>query len=151
MLAPTWCASAPLLFRNNAGPLQPGRGSDHPCLCLPGSHGGLVLLCGAAHQGQEQAKAEEAARQTAHVPPAANDGSDGEKPHCLSGTAAWSHCCEDNLCWAAALELVFTADKVSGRQETAQSMLPDTNLIRLSLTDGFSASYLLESVLGRLD
>lgn len=90
----TWRASAPLLLRNNARSLQPGRRSDHPCVCLPGSHGGLVLFCGAANQGQEQTKAEETARQAAHVPPAAadDDDYDGEKPHRLSGTAAFSHC-----------------------------------------------------------
>lgn len=79
------------LFRDNARSIQPGSWSDHSCVCLPWSHGGPVLFRGPTHQGEEQAKAQETACQTANVPPAANDN-DGEKPYSLSGTAALSYC-----------------------------------------------------------
>lgn len=77
--------------RDNAWPLQPRSGPDHPCLCLPGSDGRPVLLCGPAHQGQEQTQAQETAHQTAHIPPTAADD-DGEKPHRLIRTATFSCC-----------------------------------------------------------
>lgn len=67
------------LLRDNAGSLQPGSGSDHPRVCLPGSYGCPVLLCGSAHQGQEQTQAQEAPHQTAHIPAAADEHR--ENPH----------------------------------------------------------------------
>ena len=67
----------PLSCRDYARPLQPGGGPDHSRFRLPGSHGGLGLLCGADQQGQEQAEAEEAQGET---PAARAAGSSAKGP-----------------------------------------------------------------------
>lgn len=73
-------------LRYHAWPLQPGGGSDHPRLCLPGSNGGPVFFCGPTHQGEEQAQAQETPSEEAHVPAAAAVHR-GEEPHRLRGPA----------------------------------------------------------------
>lgn len=70
-------------FRNNAWPLQPRSGPDHPRVCLPGSDGRPVLFCGPADKVQEQTQAQETPHQTAHVPPAAA-ADEWEEPHSLA-------------------------------------------------------------------
>lgn len=71
-------------FRNNAWPLQPRSGPDHPRVCLPGSDGRPLLFCGPADKVEEQTQAQETPHQTAHVPPAAAAADEWEEPHSLA-------------------------------------------------------------------
>lgn len=69
-------------FRYNAWSIQPRSGSDHPRVCLLGSDGGPVFFCGPTDESKEQAEAQEAQSEEAHVPAAAAVDS-REKPHSL--------------------------------------------------------------------
>lgn len=69
-------------FRDNAWSIQPRSGSDHPRVCLPGSDGGPVFFCGPTDESKEQAEAQEAQSEEAHVPAAAAVDS-REKPRGL--------------------------------------------------------------------
>ena len=79
------------LFRDNAWSLQPRSGPDHPCVCLPRSHGRPVFFCGPAHKGEEQTQAQKTQSETAVIPPAAADNDDWKKPHSLTGTTALNY------------------------------------------------------------
>lgn len=159
--------SAPLPCRDNAWPLQPRSGPDHPCLCLPGSDGRPVLLRGPAHQGQEQTQAQETAHQTAHIPPTAADD-DGEKPHCLIRTATFSccwmeswvslqncskrtTCVENDRVWRFGISWCLM-DSSRQTRDFFNSNLPDFEGIQVSVGcwNSFRASCLFKAVRGCL-
>ena len=82
-------------LRDNAWPLQPGSGPDHPRLCAPGRHGCPVLLCGTADQSQKQTQAQEAPCEAPHLLTAAEPRpqrhrhhGNGQEPHRLIGPMA---------------------------------------------------------------